>query len=117
MIGSIKDKMVDAALFQVVDKLLNPKVANIARISRIAIEDGKLSMRLVLKGLENTEMDVQCSNITIAEDGSSISLGNYTSNMEFLQNALNQFATLTIPVPENTMTRATLKTVKAVLNM
>ncbi len=117
MISALKDKVVDAALGQIVDRALNPKLADIARISKVAIEDGTLSIHFILKGLDEKEMDVQCSSISIAEDGSSISLGNYTSNIEFLQNALNQFATLTLPVPDNTMTRAILKTVKAVLNI
>lgn len=117
MLNGIKDKVAGVALDQIKERLINPKIADIARITKVSIESGKLYLIFVLKGLEDREMQVQCGAVSIAEDGSTVTLGNYTSNMAFLENALNQFAAKTFPVPDTAFVRTTLKTVKALLGV
>ncbi|MBQ9407181.1 MAG: hypothetical protein IJU37_10670 [Desulfovibrio sp.] len=90
-------------------------LGDIAKITKIGLESGKLYLSFVLNGLEDKEMQVQCHEVHIAEDGSSLTLGGFESNMPFLQNAFNRFAPKSIALPESA--KNTVLMVKSLLGL
>ena len=90
-------------------------LGDIAKITKIGLVSGKLYLSFVLNGLEDKAMQVQCHDVRIAEDGSSLTVGEFESNMPFLLNALNRFAPKTIALPESA--KDTVLMVKSLLGL
>lgn len=99
------------------DKLINPRLAGIAKVKSLSLDNRKIYLTCVLDGLENVDIQVVCNDLAIAEDGSFIEVGNFTSNMPFAENALNTFAAKKYPVPEDGMARKALVIVKKTLGL
>lgn len=94
--GKVTDllgKPVEIALNTVARPFLNKAITGYGEILTMKIENKTLKATLVLAGLEDKEIEVECSDVRIAQDGSSISLHDYRSNMPFAEKALNRFAT------------------------
>lgn len=85
--------------------MLNPKIGDIAKVKSMEWRDGKLYLTFTFNGLEEREIRVACNNISIAEDGSSISVSDFESDMPFVENALNSFAAGTHSLPNDGMAR------------
>jgi len=91
--ADLLNKPIDVALNTVAKPMINKAVAGYGEVRTLKVEDKKLKATLVLAGLEDREIEVTCSDVYIAEDGSAIRLRNYSSNMPFAEKALNDFAT------------------------
>lgn len=116
MLGFIKNKAIQIALNHLRDKNMNPTLEGIAKIKEIAWKDGKLHLNLTLDGLENHAIEIDCARLEIAPDGSSITVGEFSSNMPFAANALNNFAARTYDIPTDGP-RAALKAAKLALGV
>ena len=115
--GSVKDATMRAALMQLKDRLLNQAIEKFGTINEIDYRDKKLSLTCELKGLEGNPIEVSIGLLQIADDGSHITIGDFDSNREFAKNALNMFAAKEYAVPENTIIRGGLTTLKKVLGL
>jgi len=115
--GSVKDAAMKAALMQLKDKLLNQAIEKFGTINEIDYKNKKLSLTCELKGLEGNPIEVSIGMLKIANDGSHITVGDFDSNREFAKNALNMFAAKEYAVPENTIIRGGLATLKKVLGL
>lgn len=89
---SIKNMLVDKTLNTVREKVINPKIADIAKVRSMEFKDGRLALRLTLNGLDDTEIEVVCNKVSISPDGETITVSDFSSNMPFAENALNSFA-------------------------
>lgn len=78
-------------------KLINQHIARYGRVTSLSIRDGKVTAGLVLNGLDQ-EIAVSCASVSIAEDGSSIRLGDFSANVPCIEQALNDFCTRTFEV-------------------
>lgn len=103
MAGSFKEKAVEMGLRTVLMPLVNTYVAEYGEVTALHYVEGGVQAVFLLKGLEDRPVTVHCRNITISEDGSRIRIGAYTSNMPFLETALNRFAVNPIPVSNATV--------------
>lgn len=92
MFNALKNMAVSAALEKVRTKVLNPKLSGIGVVDEMIYRDKRLFLKLRLEGLEDRPIDVRCSEINIAPDGSSLSIGKFESNMPFARVALESFA-------------------------
>lgn len=98
--SGIKDKMVTLALRKVVDMALASWLEGIGAVDDIAYRDGKVFLRLMLEGLAN-DVEVECSEIVIAPDGSSVKIDKISSNVACVDTALDRFvAGKSFAVPE-----------------
>lgn len=88
------------ALKGVKDKLVNPNIEGIGVVKEISFRDRTLFLTVVLDGLEDRPIEISCSRLEIAPDGSSVTVHEFQSNMPFAQNALNRFAVRPFSVPE-----------------
>lgn len=79
-----------------VETLLQAPVSNAleryGKVKGLALENGELRLLLALNGLEH-EVEIRCADISIAEDGSSVRVGSFRSNIACVEQALNDFAT------------------------
>lgn len=100
MFGIFVSGAVTFALNRVKEKFVNPNLDGIGQVREISYRDKMLLLTLVLEGLEDRPVEIRCSSIEIAPDGSSVRIGGFESNMPFAQNALNRFATEPFAVPE-----------------
>ncbi len=110
---TIKDKGISMALNSLKEKFVNPNIEGIGTVKAISYADKQLHLTLVLVGLEDRDIDITCKDISIAEDGSSVMVGAYTSNMPFAENALNRFASQPFEVPEGAARGALVMAKKA----
>lgn len=100
MLGSIASAGISMALNGVKEKVVNPNLEGIGVVKEISFRDKKLHLKLVLDGLEDKVIEISCSKVTIAPDGSSVGLSGFSSNMPFAENALNRFAPKAFSVPD-----------------
>lgn len=100
MFDAIKNKGIQLALNAINEKYIGPNLAGIGKITEIAYRDKKLFLTLQLDGMENRPAHICASDIKIEKDGSRISVGQFESDMAFIQNALNRFATRPFDIPE-----------------
>ena len=100
-----------------IGKLVSPAILDICKISDVIYSDKKLTVKLFLNGLEDREIVITCNNIFISENCDCISIGGFSSNMAFVENALNSFAAKTYPLPKDAATYAICKLLKAVLGI
>lgn len=116
MFKCIKNKAVAIALDQIRQRMINPGLKGIAEARDLCFKDGQISATVILEGLEDRPVDIVCENINVDSDGTGISVGNFESNMPFVQNALKLIEGRKFPVPTG-MARAALSTAKKLLNL
>lgn len=116
MFDALKNRAVSAALNGVKEKVVNPNLDGIGKVTNIAYENKKLFVTVVLAGLEDKPVTVLCNNIDIAPDASSVSVSGFASNMPFAENALNRFLPASFQVPEGS-TRMVLLMAKKALGL
>ena len=115
LIEAIKDKTLQTALNQLRDLIINPLLTDYGRLTSLTINDKTLACKVKLLGLEHEELEVSCSQISIADDLSTITLSNFKANKLFLENALNTFATKPLNLPDNPAVRTGIKILKSVI--
>lgn len=96
----LADLAVNAAISGMLDKFVNPKIAGIGKVKKLWHKDNKFYATVVLDDLEDNPIDIEASDIKVAPDYSSVTVGKYEANKAFAKNALNKFATKPIPVPD-----------------
>lgn len=106
MFDKAKEKAATLALNTVGRSIVNTNLSGIVEFREIRVEDGRPVLHFTLEGLPDREIKAVVHSITIAEDGTSVTLANYESDMPFVQNALNRFASLTVPVKDASVARA-----------
>lgn len=116
MFACMKNKALQMALNGIKEKFVNPNIEGIATVKEMCWKDKTLYLLLVLNGLEDHPIEVTASDIKIAPDCSSITIGSYDSNMPFAYNALNQFGKSPIAIPEGNA-RMGLKMAKSALGL
>lgn len=84
-------------------------------IREFSYKNGRLFLTIALEGLQDHPISIEAKDIEIAPDGSSITVKSLVSNMPFVHNALNRFASGTFEVPENS--RAYVKSAKCLLGL
>lgn len=93
---SIWKKLREKGAAFTVETLLQAPVENAikryGKVNGIALENGELRLTLALNGLDR-EVEIRCSDIDIAEDGSSVRIGTFRSDLPCAEQALNDFAT------------------------
>ena len=77
--------------------LINQHIAKYGRLTSLFIKDGQVRAGLLLNGLDR-EISVSCASVDIAEDGSTIRLGDFSANVPCIEQALNDFCTRTFEV-------------------
>lgn len=92
MFDFLKNMAAKKALNFFKEKVVNPNLDGIGVITSISLLDKMLYLTLMLDGLGETEIIITGKGISIAEDGSSITVQSFKSNMPFAENALNRFA-------------------------
>lgn len=98
--AGLKNMLVSVALRKLKDMALASMLEGIGTIDEIEYEDGKVFLQLKLEGLP-TPVKVECSDIVIAPDGSSVTINNFSSSVACVDTALGRFvAGRTIDVPE-----------------
>lgn len=78
--------------------LINQHIAKYGKLKSLFFKDGQIKASLLLNGLDDREITISCASVDIAEDGSEISLGDFSSNLPCVEQALNDFCTRTFPV-------------------
>lgn len=116
MLKCIKNCVCNYALRKVKEKLVNPALEGIGVVREISFKDGSLFLTLILEGLEDRPIDVRCSEIEIAPDGSQLTIHQFESNMPFAQNALTRYGTRPIDIPEGSA-RFAVATAKKALGL
>lgn len=113
MFAILKNKAVAIALNHAKEKLVNPFFEGIGVVREISFRDKMLYLTIALEGLEDRPIDIRCSELEIAPDGSSVTIHGYESNMPFAQNLLSRFAAKPLPIPEGGGRLAALAAKKA----
>lgn len=110
-----KDGAVQVGLDAIKNKLINTKIEEYGRIKEISWKDNRLECVVNLLGMEEVDLIASCGHIHIWEDASKIQLGDFQANKQFLKNALDNYATREMDVPENEVLRSALLQLKKVL--
>lgn len=97
--NSLKNNVVSMALNTAWEKLMGQYLDGIGTVKKISYEDGKIFLTVILAGLEDKPIDITCSEIEMAADGSAISVRKFESNMPFVQTALNRYAVKSFAIP------------------
>ncbi len=87
-------------LNKVKDSVINPKLDGIGVIEEIVYKNKTLFLRIRLEDLEDHPIEAICSDVQVADDGSSVCVGKFKANKKFAQTALDNFVagqTFTIP--------------------
>ena len=114
---SLKNMLVDKTLNYLREKVINPKIADIAKVKAIEFKDGKLNLLLTLNGLDDVDINVTCNKVSISPDGDKISVSDFSSNMPFAENALNSFAAGEYKIDEGSMVKMGLLAARKMLNL
>lgn len=77
--------------------LINQHIARYGKLTSLSIKDGQVKAGLLLNGL-GEEISVACASVAIAEDGSTVRLGDFSANVPCVEQALNDFCTRTFEV-------------------
>lgn len=101
MFGAIRDAAASKALAIIKEKFVNPNFEGIGKAREIAYRDRKVYLTIELEGLEDRPFEVVAEKIEFAPDCSSVRVSEFSSNMPFLHNALNRFATREFSIPES----------------
>lgn len=71
--------------------LINQHIAKYGKLKSLYIKEGEINASLILNGLDDKEIHISCASVDIAEDGSQISLRDFSSNVPCIEQALNDF--------------------------
>ena len=97
-----REKIAEIALKKIMEKKVYPNLEGIGVVKEIRYKDKIAKLTIELSGLENSPMTLYASEIAVADDGSSITVNKFESNMPFMQVALNRFiAGKPIAIPED----------------
>ena len=91
-----RDLAANTALAQCLP-LLNPLVRRYGTIHALTLDNGALCMDIQLLGLER-HFNIRAGRVEVSPAGDSITLGDFSADAPFLENALNDFLTGPIPV-------------------
>lgn len=91
MFESMKDAAVTMALGKIRDKALAPYMEGIGTVETINYKNKKLFLGLSLEGLPQP-IEVECSDICLAPDGSTVTVNCFSANLPFAQTVLDRFA-------------------------
>lgn len=109
----IRNSAIGVVLNKVVKNVINPKLDGIGIVEEISWRGKELFLRVRLNGLEDRPLELGCSRISCSPDGSSVSIGQFASNMAFAANALQSFvAGRPIAVPEGSARLAVVTAAK-----
>ena len=78
--------------------LINRHIERYGKLKSLIIQNGDIKASLLLNGLSDREVAISCASVEIAEDGSSVRLGDFSSNVSCIEQALNDFCTRTFEV-------------------
>ena len=78
----------------------NQYLDGIMDVREVRIVDGRPTVTFTLAGIPEHELTATVGTVDISEDGSSVRLGDFSSNAAFLENALNSFVTRPIPIED-----------------
>ena len=116
LIQKSREKVVEIALKMIMEKLVYPNLEGIGVIREIKYKDKAAKITVELAGLEKNPITLYASDIVVADDGSSIIVNKFESNMAFMQVALSRFlAGRPIYVPEDA--RGSLAMAKKILDL
>lgn len=116
MFEAIKDAAVTMALGKIRDKVLAPYLEGIGTVETINYKNKKLFLGLLLNGLPQP-IEVECSEICLAPDGSAVTVNTFSASIPFVQTALDRFAAgKSFEVPEGAA-RLAAKAAKTVLGL
>ena len=107
----------DMAMEGLKKTLINPAIKGIGEITDITFKNRELRLTLLLDGLEDKPVEVICRSVFISPAGDSVTVGDFSSNMPFAQNALNRFAARTYEVPDNPLAKTALKTARKFMGL
>ena len=99
------------------DKVINPKIADIAKVKSLELKDGELHLVFTLNGLDNVDISVVCHKISISPEGDKITVSDFSSNMPFAENALNSFAAREYVIDEGPMAKLGLLAARKMLGL
>ena len=71
----------------------------------------------MLEGLEDRPINIECQNVKISQDGSQITVSDFVSDMPFIENALNSFASGTYGLPKEGMAGMAVGMLRKVLDL
>lgn len=112
------NKIVDAGGSKVLDSygkdIANEFLKGIATVKSIKLENKKPVITITLEGMSDRDITICVGILSVNEEGTKIMLGDYSSDMPFIQNALNKYAVRTIDVGDPKMITA-LKAIRKVL--
>lgn len=97
ILGVLRDKGASIALEKLLNEHLGDAVSRYGCLKRVAVENGELRITLVLNGFEPV-VDICCADIAIADDGSTLTINRFSSNVVCVEQALNDFATAPIAI-------------------
>ncbi|MBR4742035.1 MAG: hypothetical protein IK079_03975, partial [Desulfovibrio sp.] len=101
LIGNMGDAAVSKILNHLRDTVFKDLLEGVADITEINYKDKTVSVKAVLKGLEDKAITVTCHSIKITKDGEAVKLKDFTSNMPFAATLLNRYlAKYALPIPE-----------------
>lgn len=96
---------------------INPYLEGIGELEKVSFKNGQLSGVLRLAGMDSEPVEVICSDISIAPDGSGIRIGSLASNKKFADTALKRFAQgREFAIPEGAARKAAI-TLKGILKI
>lgn len=107
---ALKGKSVAFTVETLLQAPVEKALGRYGKVKGIALENDELRLVLALNGLDR-EVEIRCEDISIAEDGSSIRIGTFHSNVACVEQALNDFVTSPFPIP-NSSARAGLVLLK-----
>lgn len=115
MFGFVKDKLVQMALNQLREKVMNANLEGIGVVREISFKNGRLMLNIVLEGLQDRPISIEADQIEIAPDESFVTVKSFKSDMPFVHNALNRFASGPFAIPDDK--RTYIKMARGVLGL
>lgn len=98
ILSSATNTVAEGTVKIIKDTFINNVISKYARLETLKIKDKKLTGTLIIKGMEDFPIDITCNKILIADDGSTICLSEFTSNVEGISNLLNDHGTKAFPI-------------------
>lgn len=114
MFAFLKNKAINLGLDALKERIMSEYLEGIGVIKALAWKDGRLTVELILNGLEDRPIEVIARDIEIAPDGSSIRINAYEANMPFAATALNRYAVRAFAVPDG-LARAAVQAIRKTL--
>lgn len=103
---SLKERSAAFTVETLLQAPVQKALARYGKVKALALENGELRLTLALNGLDR-DVEIRCSDIDIADDGSSVRIGAFRSDLVCAEQALNDFATSPFTIDHSGM-RATL---------